>query len=154
MKKRFSPAILCSLVLWSAFALNVFAQTNMPGIVHEQYTTPIANPDSIPKFINALPVLKSLGIRWDAVANPGLSIRMAECQQDLLGTGHLTTLFGYGVGNLPVSYPGATIVAEKNIPATVTWINQLGFRELIPDDTTIMNTYSMPPNIGRTIANN
>jgi hypothetical protein len=118
MKKRFSPAFLCSLVLCSAITWNVFAQPTMPGIVHQQYTTPIADPDSIPKFINALPVLKALGIRWDAVANPNFSIRMAECQQDLLGTGHLTTLFGYGVGNLPVTHPGATIVAEKNIPVT------------------------------------
>jgi spore coat protein A len=133
---------------------NISAQQILPSIVHEQYTAPIADPDSIPKFINALPVVKALGIRWDAVANPSFSIRMAECQQDLLGTGHLTTVFGYGVGTLPVTHPGATIVAEKNIPVTVTWINQLGFRELIPHDTTIMHAYSRPPYIGRTIANN
>lgn len=120
--------------------------------MHPQYKQPIADPDAIPKFINALPVVKALGIRWDAVANPNFSARIAECQQDLLGTGHLTTVFGYGIGNLPVTHPGATIVAEKNKPVTVTWINQLGYRELISNDTTIMNTYSMPPYKGMTIA--
>lgn len=165
MKSHFSmtmPAMSILMLLMVLFAVSTaVAQAPLPSIADPNFLTPIANPDSIAKFSNAMPVVKALGIRWDAITHTSFQAKAAPCQQDVLGTGHLTKLMGFGIGTLPVTYPGATIVTHEGTPISVEWINNLGFQMLVPQDPYIDAAYHMPGMMmngldynTRTIANN
>jgi spore coat protein A len=136
-------------------AVNLLAVPNLPGIADPLYLTPVANPDSIPKFVKPMPVVKQLGIRVDAITNHNLTIRMEPTAQDLLGTGHMTVVWGYGVdGFTPVTYPGSTLITKKDVPVTITFINNLGFVHPMPMDTSFMWAFSDGPYTGQTFATN
>jgi len=79
------------------------------------------------QFTNDLPVIKDLGLRVDLTQGTtgALAVNMRETTQDLLGTGLLTRVWGYQFPNLPITYPGATIVAMKDQPVQIKWKNKL-----------------------------
>lgn len=89
------------------------------------------NPGSIPLFENDLPVIKDLGLRIDATngQSRSMKVEMNETTQDLLGTtiygNYDTRVWGYKFPGLPTTYPGATIVAQKNSRLVVRWENKL-----------------------------
>jgi spore coat protein A, manganese oxidase len=143
--------IIMSMVIPSLAAAQ---PADLPGISNPLYLTPIADPTAIPKFVNSLPVMKLAGLRVDAVASPNFSLKAAPCQQDMLGDGHLTNLLGFALDGGPVTHPGPTVVAKKNTPVTVTWINDLGFTYPLQIDTSILWAYSLAPYNTRTIENN
>src|SRR6185436_10157108 len=98
----------------------------------------LLDPHSQPKFTNTLPVLS----RIDATS-PGslLTVTMEEFYSDLgitdsTGTPLLTKMWGYNFGD-SASYPAQTIVAKKDVPLDVMWVNELRNGFLIPVDTTI-----------------
>jgi spore coat protein A, manganese oxidase len=159
MRSMILPLILTAIwgacILSIAVPISAMAQPgDLPGIPDDRFLSPIADPNAIPKFTNLLPVVRQLGIRMDAVAKTNFTIKAAPCTQDMLGDGHMTKLLGFAVDNFPVTHPGATIVAKKNVPITVNWVNDLGFSYPIPIDTSVMWAFSDPPYWGRTIANN
>jgi spore coat protein A, manganese oxidase len=133
------------------------AQPNLPSYNDPmgRFLEPIADPTLFPKFVNNLPIVSQLGLRVDATA-PGthLTVTAEPVLWDILGDGHQTKMLGFKFGNGITTHPGATIIAKKNVPLTVTWMNNLGFSYPVIVDTSIMNMYSDPPYIGRTIANN
>jgi spore coat protein A len=106
------------------------AHAQLPSIIDPLYTSPIADPAMIPKFANAMPVIKDLGLRRDLTAGGTVNIAMGPAAQDLLGMGVMTPVWGYDLG-AGVTYPGGTIVAKRGNPVTVNWTNNLGYDYLI-----------------------
>ena len=81
---------------------------------------------TVPKYVNDLPVIRDLGLRFDATGGGNISVQMRETSQNLLGPGYPdTTVWGYKFPGLPTTYPGATIVAHENVPIQVMWKNML-----------------------------
>ena len=103
----------------------------LPSILDPLYTAPIADPAAIPKFVNPLPVIKALGLRKDFTAGGLATVTMGPAMQDLLGTGHMTPVWGYAFDGGPVTYPGATFVAKSGVPVNVQWVNNLGYDYLL-----------------------
>ena len=112
------------------------------SLPHPFYREPIADPTAIPKFVQPLAVPGELGMRIDATAGGALSMTMAETVQDVLGVGIGTPVWGYGLAGRPVSWPGPTVVARRDRPLQVRWVNQLPNRHLAPVDHTLHWAYS------------
>ena len=116
MKKLFT---LFSILICFVFAAN--AQLGTPLIT--------LDPVLVPKFTNDLPVIKDLGLRIDLTEGTpkNYSVKMEETTQDLLGVVGLppTKVWGYRFPGLPATYPGATIVAMRDIPVDIKWKNNL-----------------------------
>jgi spore coat protein A len=87
-----------------------------------------------PKFVNPLP----LPARVDATSGGKYTVEMEETVQFLgiydtnVGMGEdpldyplYTTVWGYGFKGSIVTFPGATIVAERDVPVDVKWENKL-----------------------------
>ncbi|MFI7314872.1 multicopper oxidase family protein [Streptomyces hygroscopicus] len=113
----------------------------LPPVTDPLYLNPIADPQAIPRFVNALPRPS----RIDVTAGGTRTLRASPVVQDVLGGGlGLTTpVWGFGQNGsrrgsgMSVSYPGPTFVAFKDRPVHVHWVNELPFRHLLPVDTTI-----------------
>ncbi len=85
---------------------------------------------SIPKYVDPLPTF--VGQR---VFDTTFRVRVQEFQQKILPNSIYaglrssfragTYLWGYKVGDRPVSYPGFTVEARRNHPTTITYINDL-----------------------------
>jgi len=128
------------------FVTSSYAQSNLPGIVDPLFLSPIADPHAIPKFVNPLTVVKSEGLRIDAISQNHFTLLMEPIQANVLGTGQITTMWGYGVvGKTPVTFPGPTFVTKKDVPITIEYINNLGFNHPMPLDPYVHYTFSMPP---------
>lgn len=144
-------------LLFSFLAVSAAFAQPIPSMVDPMglYVNPIANPDSIPKWVNPLPIVANLGLRVDATT-PGsaITITAAPTQWDMIGAGRglLTDVLGFQVGAGPVTHPGATIVAKSNIPIQITWMNNLGNTYPIPVDSTIMCAWNMPGYKGHNLA--
>lgn len=92
------------------------------------------DPLSVPQFVNDMPVIKDLGLRYDLTGSGKnkIQVKMEETFQDL-GLGLLnaagqpvkTRVWGYRFPGLKATYPGATIVARKDVPVEIKWKNQL-----------------------------
>lgn len=96
------------------------------------------DPRSQPKFINPLPS----PMRIDATEGGNLTIEMRETEQWLglykspgadgeYGTEDderlNTTVWGYGLPNQKVTYPGPTLITQSNVPIDILWQNKLPF---------------------------
>ncbi|GHO85780.1 multicopper oxidase family protein [Dictyobacter formicarum] len=92
-----------------------------------QIPLPAAN---IPQFVEPLPTFAG-----QRLASPFLKVSMQEFQQKILPTqlyaqlpapfNKGTYLWGYGVGHQPVSYPGYTIEARRELPTIILYSNEL-----------------------------
>jgi len=116
MKKS---TLLVLLITCFGFALNAQDPLGTPGVTMD--------PTTVPRFTNPLPVIQDLGLRIDLTpgTSGALAVNMRETTQDLLGMGFQTRVWGYQFPNLPVTYPGATIVAMKDNPVQIMWKNKL-----------------------------
>jgi spore coat protein A len=85
----------------------------------------LLDPASHPKFVNPLPIPAQI----DVTKGANLRMQMKETTQWLGlvngGTPLMTKVWGYGQVGKPVTYPGPTFIAKKNVPVNVTWINNL-----------------------------
>jgi len=128
---RFVRVIVVGIVVtivWSAAASAQVVQT------------PI-NPRQIPQFAQPLPLLGPTGVPvLDTRSGSPAFISICEFQTQVLPPGTLgkntpapmTWVWGYQVGKTCVqdanhSYIGPVIVAQRNVPSNLTFINQLGF---------------------------
>jgi spore coat protein A len=99
----------------------------------------LLDPVGHPKFVNPLPIPG----RLDATGGGKYDFEMREVVQSLGivapdNTPLMTTVWGYGepgMSGFPVSYPGPTIVAYRDVPVDIKWKNKL------PD-------YNFPGNAG------
>ncbi|WP_307792272.1 multicopper oxidase family protein [Streptomyces verrucosisporus] len=118
----------------------------LPPLDDPLYLEPIADPAAVPRFTDPLPRPS----RVDALGGGDRTFVMGPARQDLLGGGlGLTTpVWGFGVrghrgggpasaGPVQVSYPGPTLVAHRDRPVRVNWVNGLPHRHLLPVDTTV-----------------
>ena len=112
------------------------------SVPHPLYREPIADPTAIPKFVQPLAVPQELGMRIDATGGDDLTMTMAETTQDVLGVGIGTPVWGYGLAGRPVSWPGPTVVARRDRPLQVRWVNRLPNRHIGPVDRTLHWAYS------------
>jgi len=124
---------------WIAVASSAGRLRSLP---HPLYREPIADPTSIPRFVQPLAVPGELGMRIDATAGGLLSMTMAETVQDVLGLGIGTPVWGYGLAGRPVTWPGPTVVAGRDRPLQVRWVNRLPNRHLAPVDGTLHWAFS------------
>lgn len=131
---KLSVAAGAALMLPWQEALQVLAQ--MPALL---------NPATQPQFVNPMPVIKTAGLRVDATSGGTYTVRMAPTVQSLglvnplTGTPLITPVWGYGVdGHTPVTYPGATFIAKKDVPLNIQWVNDLAVQHhLLPVDSTL-----------------
>ncbi|MDQ1503186.1 MAG: spore coat protein manganese oxidase, partial [Actinomycetota bacterium] len=112
------------------------------AIPHPLFREPIADPTAIPRFVQPLAVPGELGTRIDATAGGVLSMTMAETVQDVLGLGIGTPVWGYGLAGRPVTWPGPTVMAARDRPLQVRWVNRLPKRHLAPVDGTLHWAFS------------
>jgi spore coat protein A, manganese oxidase len=92
----------------------------------------LLDPLSQPRFINPLPVINDVGLRIDLTSGKPkvVVVQMRETEQnlglvDITGNPLLTKVWGYKFPGKPTTYPGATIVAMKDTPIQVKWLNNL-----------------------------
>lgn len=97
--------------------------------------TPL-DPKTLTKFLDPLPappVIDATGGAYNSTSTP-LVITMEELQQQLLPSnftagpfGGKTTVWGYGAPRLgiPAATPGPTLVAQRNVPVYVNYLNNL-----------------------------
>jgi spore coat protein A len=92
------------------------------------YADDLLDPEEHPKFFRPLPI----PYRIDAPEADEYNAFMRETDQwlglvDEDGNPLMTTVWGYQVTTVPgpPTYPGPTFVAQKGVPLTVTWRNQL-----------------------------
>jgi spore coat protein A len=107
-------------------------------------------PTSIEKFTNNLPVIKELGLRVDLTNGGNIHVKMRETRQDLglQISGYTgTRVWGYEFQGLPVTYPGATIVAKEDVPIDIKWKNKLPGHFLPVDPSLHMAHGEIPNNI-------
>jgi spore coat protein A len=88
----------------------------------------LLDPVTHPKFVNPLPIPG----RLDFTAGFQGALQMRETVQsyglvDPAGTPLLTTVWGYGnpKDGIPVTSPGPTIVAMRDVPVNIHWMNKL-----------------------------
>jgi len=118
----------------------------------------LLDPGTHPKFVQKLPVIKDLGLRIDLTAgNPTtpITVNMVETTQklglfDALGNQLKTRVWGYQFPGLPVTYPGATIVAMKDQVIKINWQNTLPTTgHLLPVDVNLHMAHPDPTTYGQ-----
>lgn len=115
--------LIAGLFMLLTMGTQVFAQT------------PTLDPANVSKFENALPVIRDLNLRVDLTAGENFNVSMEETEQDLLGpvnvngvpTTYMTRVWGYNFPQtgLGPTYPGATIVAKRDVQVQIEWQNNL-----------------------------
>ena len=91
----------------------------------------LLDPVAHPKFVNPLPV----PARLDLTAGGNFTFEMRETMQsyglvDAAGMPLLTTVWGYGqpddvLGGHPITSPGPTLEAMRDMPVNIKWMNRL-----------------------------
>ena len=111
----------------------------------------LLNPNSQTKFVNPLPVIKDLGLRLDATSSKNYNAQMVQITQDLGLQGIPgytgTTVWAYQFDGLPATYPGATIVAQRDKKVKIKWENNLPGHFLPVDASLHMAHPPIPANI-------
>ena len=136
--RKFHFGILLALLLIS-FQHVTFSQTSL------------LDPTTQTKFQNALPVIKDLGLRLDATSSKNYNAQMVQITQDLGLQGIAgytgTTVWAYQFDGLPATYPGATIVAQRDKKVKIKWENNLPGHFLPVDASLHMAHDPIPANI-------
>jgi spore coat protein A, manganese oxidase len=87
----------------------------------------VLDPLTLEKYVDPLPI--------PAVAQPVApnyyEIGAYQIQQRLHRDLPLTTVYGYGTSEADASYPGPTIVAQRNVPIQVKWTNHLPMTHIL-----------------------
>jgi spore coat protein A, manganese oxidase len=123
-------------ITWAAFGgVGALAATGgvlfIPRFFHSSDPSPASLPgSSIPKFVDPLPTF--VGKR---VTSTSFDVQMEEFQQKILpnsvysglsdGFKAGTYIWGYKVGDKPISYPGYTVEAKKGMSTTITYLNKI-----------------------------
>lgn len=114
-----------------------------------RHTAPILDAGSLPRFVNPLP----RPARVDLTAGGTANLVMAQTTQDVLGgeLGLQTPVWGIGLRralaggieeNIPVAWPGPTLVARAETPVVLNWRNALPAQHLLPVDESRHWAYS------------
>ncbi|MGE5623759.1 MAG: multicopper oxidase family protein [Methanocella sp.] len=101
-----------------------------------------ADPNTVPKFVDPLPIPPVLSPVAVIDGKPFYEVRMRQNQQQLHRDFPLTTIWGYNG-----LYPGPTIEARRNQTIKVHWINDLPTTHLLPIDHTIHGAEDFRPDV-------
>lgn len=90
-----------------------------------------------PKYLNPLPIPAQI----DATQGGSFEMEMNQTQQwlglvDPLGQPLMTTVWGYGLDGMGVTYPGPTFLAKRDVQVNVNWHNRLP-GHFLPVDATL-----------------
>ncbi|WP_051459332.1 multicopper oxidase family protein [Paenibacillus zanthoxyli] len=99
-----------------------------------------ADPNTIPKFVDLLPIPPILRPVKRIKGKPFYEVRMQQDQQQVHRDFPPTTIWGYNG-----MWPGPTIVARRNQPIKVHWINDLPTKSLLTVDHSIHGAESLHP---------
>ena len=120
--KRIAPVLAIVVCLGLAWAPPASAQTPQT----------VMDPESIPKFVNQLPLLGPTGLPVVDGTVPSM-LSICEFQAQVLPPGMPKTwVWGYQIGDTcdpdpGHSYIGPVVVAQRGTPTNLTFINQLGY---------------------------
>ncbi|MFM2059683.1 MAG: hypothetical protein RLY71_4068 [Pseudomonadota bacterium] len=139
------PGLARAMISGPAFDTGAWDTASDPTIFqaawNARFTNQLPNPFD--------PALLGIGFiyRPDVGATNTYTISAGQIQWNVLGTGHLTTVWGYGNHEggtaVPVTFPGRTFVVQRDAPIQVNWLNKLtdaaGYPlpHLLPIDQTI-----------------
>ncbi len=101
-----------------------------------------ADPNTVPKFVDPLPIPRVLEPIRIENGTPFFEVRMLQNQQQLHRDFRPTTIWGYNG-----MYPGPTIEARRNRPIKVHWINDLPTTHLFTVDHTIHGAEEFRPDV-------
>jgi spore coat protein A len=101
-----------------------------------------ADPNTVPKFVDPLPIPPILQPVDIVDGKPFFEVRMRQNQQQLHRDFPPTTIWGYNG-----MWPGPTIVARRNHPIRVHWINNLPTTPLLTVDHSIHGAESFRPDV-------
>ena len=99
-----------------------------------------ADPNTVPKFVDPLPIPPVLRPVDVIDGEPFYEVRMLQNQQKLHRDFNPTTIWGYNG-----MYPGPTIEARRNHPIKVHWINDLPTTPLLPVDMSLHGAEDFRP---------
>ncbi len=91
-----------------------------------------SKPDTVPKFVDPLPIPEVLQPRDRMHGVPLFQVTMQQVKQLLHRDFSPTTVWGY-----EGSYPGPTIEARRDCPILVRYLNKLPTTHLLPVDTSV-----------------
>lgn len=101
-----------------------------------------AEPNTVPKFVDPLPIPSVLSPVDVVNGTPFYEVRMQQRLQQLHRDFPLTTIWGYNG-----LYPGPTIEARRNRPIRVHWINDLPTTHLLTVDHSIHGAEEFRPDV-------
>ncbi|MEK3889518.1 multicopper oxidase family protein [Bacillus sp. FSL K6-3431] len=98
-----------------------------------------SNPDTIPKFVDELPIPTNAKPKSYKKNKPYYEIEMKQAKHQFHKSFPLTTIWGYdGL------YPGPMIEVPKDQSILVKWMNNLPNKHLLPIDRTLHGTAHTP----------
>lgn len=108
----------------------------------KQPTVPVnpADPNTVPKFVNPLPIPPVLQPVRVVDGEPFYEVRMLQNRQQLHRDFNPTTIWGYNG-----MYPGPTIMVRSLHPVKVHWINDLPTKPLLTVDNSIHGAEEFRP---------
>lgn len=120
---------------------NLDASLQALCIDSDQVTLDPSVPETIPKFIDPLPIPKTAEPDKSSYSDNSkyYHIVMMEAKHRFHSLFPPTTVWGYNG-----TYPGPTIVVPKDIPVKVKWENKLPKKHLFPVDHTLHGTMDTP----------
>jgi spore coat protein A len=115
-----------------AMQRRAYAFYQSPGL--QKFIQPLRTFTSLAP--NNLPLAASDGTRpWGAVTATHYTINIGQFQDQLHPALGPTTLWGYFQGEASKRHLGGTILAQKNTPVQLTFVNQLPPTHILPVDT-------------------
>lgn len=105
---------------------------NTTKTTNEEKKVDPSNPDTIPKFVDELPIPAVLSPKGRAARATYYEVEMKEAFHKFHDAFPLTRIWGY-----EGMYPGPTIEAFRNRPVCVKWMNKLPTSHFLPLDHTL-----------------
>lgn len=119
------------------------AHTTTSGNESGQVPVNPADPNTVPKFVDPLPIPPVLQPVTTVDGKLFYEVRMLQNRQQLHRDFPApTTIWGYNG-----MYPGPTIEARRGHPVTVRWVNALPTTHLLPVDTSIHGAEDFRPQV-------
>lgn len=104
-----------------------------------EYKVDPSDPNSIPKFVDELPIPQVLQPTKKLKEGEYYEVKMLQVKQKLHKYFPETTVWGYNG-----TYPGPTIETMKDRTVMVKWINSLPKKHLLPVDRTLHGAIDTP----------
>ena len=124
-------------VVFSMMRIFIFSFTLVFQLVSLSLSQTLLDAANHPKYLNPLPIPTQI----DATQGGSFEMEMNQTQQwlglvDPFGQPLMTTVWGYGLDGMGVTYPGPTFLAKRDVQINVNWHNRLP-GHFLPVDATL-----------------